>query len=72
MRLRSLIVPLGLTATLSGCVTTHFHERERLVDRAALFDQDHFVLYLRDKIEAAREGSFGGFGGAAAGGCGCE
>ena len=59
-------------AAFAGCATTRFHERERLADRAAAFDQDHQILYLRDKIEAAREGGFGCFGGSAAGGCGGE
>ncbi|HUB08906.1 MAG TPA: hypothetical protein VMB50_18000 [Myxococcales bacterium] len=66
-----LVASLALTA----CATTRFHERRCLADRAAAFDQDRQVLYLRDKIEAAREGGFGGFGGAggvAAGSCGCE
>jgi hypothetical protein len=63
---------LVAVAVLGGCATTRFHERERLADRAAAFDQDHQILYLRDKIEAAREGGFGCFGGSAAGGCGCE
>jgi hypothetical protein len=63
---------VALTAVLTGCAGPRFHERQRLIDRAAGFDQDRSVAYLRDKIEAAREGSFGGFGGAAAGGCGCE
>jgi hypothetical protein len=72
MRVRAILVLLSMASVLTGCATTHFHERQRLVDRAALFDQDPTVLYFRDKIEAAREGSFGGFGGSAAGGCGCE
>jgi hypothetical protein len=57
---------------LTGCATTRFYDRQRLADRAAAFDQDHQVVFLRDKIEAAREGGFGGFGGSAAGSCGCE
>jgi hypothetical protein len=61
---------LGLVS--SGCAVTRFHERQRLADRAAAFDVDRPVVYLRDKVEAAREGGFGGFGGSAAGGCGCE
>jgi hypothetical protein len=72
MTVPSVLVWLGVASALTGCVTTRFHERERLVDRAALFDQDRQIVYLRDKIEAAREGSFGGFGGTAAGSCGCE
>jgi outer membrane lipoprotein SlyB len=67
-----LISALFVAAALAGCVTTRFHERQCLADRATAFDQDRQVVYLRDKIEAAREGGFGGFGGAAAGGCGCE
>jgi hypothetical protein len=61
-----------LAQALAGCSTTRYYERQRLSDRAAAFDQDRQVVYLRDKIEAAREGGFGGFGGSAAGGCGCE
>ena len=57
---------------LSGCSTTRYYERQKLADRAMDFDPDRPVVYLRDKIEAAREGSFGGFAGSAAGGCGCE
>jgi hypothetical protein len=72
MTLRRILIPLGLALAPLGCTTTRYHEREKIADRSAAFDQDRQVLYLRDKIEAAREGSFGGFGGAAAGGCGCE
>jgi hypothetical protein len=72
MTTRGICGLLVAVAVLSGCATTRFHERERLADRAAAFDQDHQILYLRDKIEAAREGGFGCFGGSAAGGCGCE
>jgi Domain of unknown function (DUF4266) len=61
-----------LLLALSGCTGPRFHERQRLADRACGFDQDRAVLYLRNKVEAAREGSFGGFGGASAGGCGCQ
>jgi len=63
---------LALGAAATGCGVTRYHERQRLADRAASFDPDRPVVYLRDKIEAAREGGFGGFGGSAAGGCGCE
>jgi hypothetical protein len=67
-----LIVASWALSALTGCATTRFYDRQCLADRAAAFDQDRQVLYLRDKIEAAREGGFGGFGGSAAGGCGCE
>jgi hypothetical protein len=68
MLLRLLIA----SSTITGCATTRFYDRQRLADRAAAFDQDHQIAFLRDKIEAAREGGFGGFGGSAAGSCGCE
>ncbi|CAN0553511.1 unnamed protein product [Laminaria digitata] len=35
-------------------------------------DADGRVVYIRNKMEAAREGAFGGFGGGAAGSCGCQ
>jgi hypothetical protein len=57
---------------LAACSATKFHEREKLADRAMQFDQDAGLSYLRQKIEAAREGSLGGFGSAEAGGCGCQ
>lgn len=76
MRHRDARLALGAALVLgaagTGCGVTRFHERQRLADRAATFDADRPVVYLRDKIEAAREGGFGGFGGSAAGGCGCE
>ncbi len=71
---RALLGWLLVVAVLTGagCSTTQFFEREKLNDRAAQFDQDGGLNYLRQKIEAAREGSLGGFGSAEAGGCGCQ
>jgi hypothetical protein len=66
----TLVVWACLLAT--GCSATQFYERENLNDRAMQFDQDGGVNYVRSKIEAAREGSLGGFGSAEAGGCGCQ
>ncbi|CAG0930154.1 hypothetical protein PLCT1_01282 [Planctomycetaceae bacterium] len=65
------VIATGLVV-MAGCSTTQFFEREKLNDRAAQFDQDGGLNYLRQKIEAAREGSLGGFGSAEAGGCGCQ
>lgn len=36
------------------------------------FDPDGTIVYLRNKLEAAREGGLGGFGASAVGGCGCQ
>jgi hypothetical protein len=72
MMARSIVILLGVAAALTGCATTRFYDRPCLADRAMAFDQDRPVVYMRDKIEAARLGSFGGFGDSTAGGCGCE
>jgi hypothetical protein len=61
-----------VAVTAAGCATTHVYERERIVDATMRFDDDDALGYVRGKIEAAREGAFGGFGAAAAGGCGCQ
>jgi hypothetical protein len=67
-----LAVGLLVSATVAGCSTTRFYERERIADRAMQLDADRAMTYLRNKLASAREGGFGGYGGAAAGGCGCE
>lgn len=69
----SLLALIVAGAALStGCGATRFHQREKLNDRAMRFDADDNMVYIRHKSEAAREGGFGGFGAAAAGGCGCQ
>ncbi len=55
-----------------GCTGTQYYERERLQDPAMQFDTDAGFTFIRHKTEAAREGSFGGYGAAAAGGCACQ
>lgn len=72
--LRATCATLLMYAALmtQGCAATQFHQREKLNDRAMQFDQDGGLTYLRQKIEAAREGGLGGFGSAEAGGCGCQ
>jgi len=72
MTVRFVLMSLCAGSLLGGCATTRFYDRELLSDRAMAFDQDRPVVYMRDKIEAARLGSFGGFGDSTAGGCGCE
>lgn len=71
MRLR-LAIGVLLVALGSGCATTQYYERERLSQPCMQVDADGRVTYIRNKMEAAREGAFGGFGGGAAGSCGCQ
>ncbi len=68
--LAALLAAIALTH--GGCTATRFYEREALADHAMQLDADPGLIYLRDKIEAAREGSLGGFGSATAGSCGCQ
>ncbi len=75
MRVRRLLLTalaLLMVSHLAGCVGANYFERERLLDRAMAFDFDDSFVFIRHKTEAAREGSFGGFGAAAAGGCACQ
>lgn len=66
------VIVAALVVGASGCVTTAYYERERLSHRCMQLDSDGRLIYIRNKVEAAREGAFGGFGGAAAGSCGCQ
>ena len=61
-----------LAALSAGCSTTRYYERARLADHAMKLDANPRLVFILNKTQAAREGSFGGFGGAAAGGCGCQ
>lgn len=56
----------------TGCAATAPADRARLASEAMRFDPDDGLQYLRLKMEAAREGSLGGYGDAMAGGCGCQ
>lgn len=62
----------GLGALPTACARTRYYQREALVHPAMAYDHDGATAFIRNKIEGAREGSFGGFGDNVAGGCGCE
>lgn len=67
-----LAVILLTIAMATGCATTRYYERSRLADHAMTLDADRRLVFILNKTQAAREGSLGGFGGSAAGGCGCQ
>ncbi len=71
---RALALALGIAAAAMaiGCATTQIAERDRIADELMQFDADPTLMYLRTKVEAAREGHLGGFGTSTAGGCGCQ
>ena len=70
MSLRTWLA-VGLGLLYSGCSTTRYHQRAKLAD-SAMQTGDARMEFILNKTQAARGGSFGGYGGAAAGGCGCQ
>ncbi len=61
----------GLALASSSCKTVEFYEKERLNDPAMKFADDPTEMHLLQKIVYSREGSVGGIGTGAGGGCGC-
>jgi len=68
---RVVLLAAGLFGA-PACARTEFFEREKLTAPCMQFDADGAFIYIRNKTEAAREGGFGGYGGAFAGGCACQ
>lgn len=68
----SLLVLVSAGALLlAGCRTVEFYEKERLSDPAMKFDDDATETHFLQKVLYSREGSVGGVGTGAGGGCGC-
>lgn len=70
--LTAALVLLALSPLASSCATTAYYEREKLSDSCAQLDADPALFYIRNKLGAAREGAFGGFGTSVVGSCGCQ
>ncbi len=67
-----LYLPLltcGLLGT--GCRNTAFYERERLGDGVMSLDDGGMEAHFYQKVVYSMEGSAGGIGTTAGGGCGC-
>lgn len=71
-RVLALLGAAAAASGTAGCAVTAPADRARLASEAMEFDPDAGLQYLRLKMEAAREGSLGGYGDAMAGGCGCQ
>lgn len=71
MRVRRLLLVLGLTAALSGCSPVHFTEKRDLSDPVMSLEEDPTEVHLHQKFHYSREGSVGGIGEGGGGGCGC-
>ena len=68
---RSACVLVLLALSTAGCAATDFTERRRLADPIMGLDDTAGETHLLQKTYYSREGSAGGIGGSAGGGCGC-
>ncbi len=57
---------------LVGCNTVEFYELERFTDRVMAFDEGSAEPHFHQKVHYSMEGSAGGIGTSAGGGCGCS
>jgi len=65
-------LPLLLGGLLTtGCRNTAFYERERLGDSVMTMDDGGMEAHFYQKVVYSMEGSAGGIGTTAGGGCGC-
>jgi hypothetical protein len=62
---------LTAAAALAGCNTVEFYELERFTDRVMALDDGAAEIHFHQKIHYSMEGSAGGIGTTAGGGCGC-
>lgn len=68
LALAFLALPLLFT---SGCNTVEFYEMERLGDSVMQLDDGAMEAHFHQKVFYSMEGSAGGIGTSAGGGCGC-
>lgn len=61
----------ALCLAAAGCQEVSFHEKEHLADPIMVFDGDATETHFFQKTYYSREGSAGGIGATAGGGCGC-
>ena len=54
-----------------GCTNVEFYQKGRLVDPIMVLDDDPTHVHITQKVTYSREGSVGGIGTGAGGGCGC-
>ncbi len=62
-----LFAPLAAT----GCHTVEYYEKQLLSDPAMGFETDPTEVHFQQKVFYSMEGSAGGIGDSAGGGCGC-
>ena len=67
----SFIVIAALQLLIAGCRTVPFYEKERLNEETMVLEEDPTDIHFEQKVLYSREGSAGGIGTGAGGGCGC-
>ncbi|MEQ8762787.1 MAG: DUF4266 domain-containing protein [Planctomycetota bacterium] len=60
-----------LLGSLPGCQNVEFYERRDLTDPVMVLADDPLETHFYQKCFYSREGSAGGIGSSAGGGCGC-
>ncbi|MFT5464516.1 MAG: hypothetical protein ACI8QS_003416 [Planctomycetota bacterium] len=70
-RRTSLLLLAALLGLLASCRSVEFWEREAMTDSVMNFDDGPSITHLRQKVIYSMEGSAGGIGSSAGGGCGC-
>lgn len=68
---RMLLLTSVLLVLLTGCASVPFYEKGRLQDPIMALAPDGTEAHAYQKIYYSREGSVGGIGQGAGGGCGC-
>ena len=71
MRTTTFILLLAVSLIAGGCNNVEFYEREHLSDPIMIFSPDPTETHFLQKVLYSREGSVGGIGATAGGGCGC-
>lgn len=69
-RLLVLIIG-GLLSLTTACQTVEFYEKGKINDPAMKFEDSATEIHLNQKTAYSREGTVGGIGTGAGGGCGC-
>lgn len=70
-RLLIYLVMISLTGTLACQTGVKYYEKEHFSDSIMGFESDSTSTHFDQKCRYSREGSVGGIGNSAGGGCGC-
>jgi Domain of unknown function (DUF4266) len=71
LRARVIALFALLLLPVAGCSTVEYYEKEMLSDSVMVFETDPTEVHFHQKCFYSREGSAGGIGETAGGGCGC-